>query len=205
VPIKTALSPFHDPAEGPDWPEQAVDATRKITEVLLSYPDGKVDFSISEGDHGIGADMPVLVLEILGIGTTLFFGIPALHKKIRETIQEWKKIVCNVERLLKWIGRGVAITSYSIEVAFYKSLTEIEQLTDVSNLTLIEAVEFKGKSDSVIEGFEYSPFAYYWFVFREGDERLFLILMDSRLKLHLRKVLPLDIRMFNEDEQKHSN
>ncbi len=198
--IKIALNPFHDPAEGPDWPEQAVSAMQKITEDFLSYPDGKVDFSLCEGDHGIGFDMPVLILEVLGIGTTLFFGIPALHKKIRESIQEWKKIADNIETLLKWLGDRVPVTSHSIEVAFYRTLRELEQLTDIGNLKLVQAVEYKGKSDSIVEGFEYSPFAYYWFVFREDDDRLFLILMDSYLRLHFRKVLPLDCRMLTEDE-----
>jgi hypothetical protein len=195
VPIKIALNPFRDPAEGLDWPEQATKAMERLTDAFLSYPDGKVHFSLREGEHGIGFDMPVLILEVLGIGTTLFFGIPALHKKIRETIEEWRKIGENVERLLHWVGVRIPVTSHSIEVGFYKSLMELQNLTDINNLKLIQAVEFKGKSDSTIEGFEYSPFAYYWFVFRDDDERLFLILMDSRLKLHVKKVLPLDYRI----------
>jgi len=204
VAIKIALNPFHDPAEGADWPEQATKARQQIAEDLLSYPDGKVDFSLREGDHGIGFDMPVLVLEVLGIGTTLFFGIPALHKKIRETIQEWKKIRDSIERLLRWIGTRAPVASHSIEVAFYRTFRELDQLTDVGSLKLVQAVEYKGKSDSVVEGFEYSPFAYYWFVFREDDERLFVVLIDSYLRLHLQKVLPLDYRMLMENKQDHS-
>jgi hypothetical protein len=199
--IKIALNPFRDPAEGVDWSEQATKARQQIAGHLQSYSDGEVDFSISEGEHGIGLDMPVLILEVLGIGTTLFFGIPAFHKKIREAIQEWKKIVDNVEKLLQWMGSRVPVTSHSIEVAFYRTLGNLESLTNVADLELVEAVEYKGKSGAVLEGFEYSPFAYYWFVFREGDERLFVVLIDSYLRRHFQKILSLDYRMLKEDER----
>lgn len=192
--FKVVLNPYKDPAEGLDWDEQTPLLKKEIAAQLSNYHDGKIDFSLAESVQGLGVDMPTLVLEVLAVGSTLFFGIPALHKKIREALEEWKIIKERVDKFFSWLNRSDEIVSYSIEVAFLKALDHLQPRTEVSELTTIEVREILGKSDSLKPEFSNTPLVYYLFIFREADEQLHIVIMDCHLRLHVDKTLSLDPR-----------
>ena len=192
--LKLALNPFRDPAEGIDWEEQARLARQELTDVIRDFPEGQVACVVTEGDHGIGAGEPRIILEIVGIASLVFFGIPAAHKKIREAIEEWRRIAIDVRKVVDWIAARFPVTAHSIEVAFYLVLQDLESDVAVDDLVLIEASLVWYKADAIEVTFETAPGAYYLFVFREGDERLHLVVVDSHLRIHIRKSLPLDPR-----------
>ena len=163
--FQIVIAPYKDPAEGLDWNEQTTFLKKQLEEHLATYPEGKVKFSLSESDQGIGADFPTIVLEILGIGSTLFFGIPALHKKIRKTVEEWAKIIENIKKFVKWIGISEPVFSYSIEFAFVEALSYLREKTKIDDLILLECREILGKCDSLKKEFARTPLVYYLFIF----------------------------------------
>lgn len=192
--FKLALNLFSDPVQGMDWDRQAAQASAEVSRTLRSYPDDTLEFLIREGNHGIGADAPVLILEILGIASLAFFGIPAFHKKIRETIEEWKRIATTARKVVSWISSRFPVISHSIEVAFYHLLLELDRDIPVGELSLMHATEILGKADAPAPSFDSAPMVYYLFVFRHADEWLHLIVLDCHLRIHVQKVLPLDPR-----------
>ena len=179
--FKIALSPFKDPADGSDWDEQSKLIENRLTQILKSFSP-EVRFSLRSGTQGIGADFPVLILEVLTLGSAAFFGIPKLHKKIKETLQGWKEIWADTEKFLNWLKKKEPITRYSVEVAFLMCLSMLCDKTDVNELELVEAKTLLGASGFISPSFENTEMAYYLFILREGDTRLFVHCIDERLK-----------------------
>ncbi len=192
--LKLALNPFRDPAYGVDWDEQAVKAKAELSAALAAYQETNLTFEIQEGDHGIGASDPRLILDILGLASLVFFGIPALHKKLRETIEEWKRIATELRKVVDWVAARLPITSHSMEFAFYETLLSLEKDVIVEDLILIQATEFLGLAESVNPDFNTVPLIYYLFIFQEGYERLHFIIIDSFLQVQVHKSVPLDLR-----------
>lgn len=199
--IKIILSPYEDPAGGVDWPEQTPIIINELKELISNYSEGQVEYTIEETDHGISADFPTVFLEIIKIGGWLLFAIPALHKKIRETISEWKEVKKAINNFIKWLKSEKRIISYSIEVAFLEALEYLEKKENIEilNLEMIEVREISGKSGSKESGFKTSPLLYYLFIFRENDEKAHIVLFDSMLRMILYHSLNLDLRVLIED------
>ncbi|MCH8126733.1 hypothetical protein IIC38_12320 [candidate division KSB1 bacterium] len=156
--IKVIIAPYKDPAEGLDWNEQTPIVIYKFKEKLLSYPNGEINIKFYETDHGIGASFPTILLEIIGIASTLFFGIPTLHKKIRESLVEWKKIKEESDKFVEWLGNIIPIRSYSIEKVFLDALSHLESKANILDLKLLEVKEFFGKTSSIKPSFEKNKF-----------------------------------------------
>ena len=194
------LNSYEDPTQGLDWPEQTPIIIKRLKTHFQAYPEGKIEYHIEETDHGIGADWPTITLEVLGIAGGVFFGIPALHRKIRETITEWKQIKKTVDSFLEWLGRKERILSYSIEKAFLDALEHLESKTDILELELLEAIEIPGKSSSMDYSFKTSQLLYYLFIFREQDERIFILLFNSQLKMLFCKSASLDPRYADKQQ-----
>lgn len=76
--FKIALSTFKDPANGLDWDKQSELIEKRLDEELKNSPI-EVKFSLHSEIQGVGADFPVLILEVLTFGSAAFFGIPKLH------------------------------------------------------------------------------------------------------------------------------
>lgn len=169
-------------------------AREELAHALRGFPEGEVAYAVREGDHGIGAGEPRIILEILGVASLVFFGIPAAHKKIRETIEEWRRVAATVRKVVDWIGARFPATSHSVEVAFYHVLTEMESEVPIDDLVLIQALVTWWKTDAAEVSFETAPGAYYLFAFRESNERIHLLVVDSHLRVQVRKSLPLDPR-----------
>lgn len=179
--FKIALSPFKDTADGSDWDEQSKLIENRLTQILKSaWPE--VRFSLHSGIQGTGADFPVLILQVLTLGSAAFFGIPKLHKKIKETLHGWKEIWADTQKFLNWLKKKEPITRYSIEVAFLMCLSMLSGKTDVNGLELVEAKTFLGASGFISPSFENTEMAYYLFILREDDRRLFVHCIDEGLK-----------------------
>ena len=197
--VKIVLTPYEDPATGVDWPEQTPIVIKRLQELLCSYPGGEVEYRIKETNHGIGADWPTITLELLGIASVLFFAIPALHKKIRETLTEWKTIKKELDSFCEWLIGKEPVFSYSIEKAFLDALGHLESKTNILELELIEAIQIPGKSGAPVPGFETSPRLYYLFLFREDNEHAYVLLLDSESKMVVYKSLGLDPRYAGDE------
>lgn len=186
------IMPYSDPAEGLDWDEQTPLHRERISNDLADHFSSHFQFNLHETDHGIGADWPTITLELIGTATGLFFTIPAIHKKIREAISEWKQIENEISKFISWLKKKESVASYSIEVAFYDAITYLSKLEDVNNLELSHIKEFIGKSGNITARFESALIAYYFMAFSDDTEWLHLFLYDSRLKRHFYKKVPLD-------------
>ena len=186
------LMPYSDPAEGLNWEEQTPLHHERISKAITDHFSNHLQFKLHETDHGIGADWPTLTLELIGTATGLFFGIPALHKKIREAISEWRQIKNEISKFISWIKRNEPVVSYSIEVAFYDAIDYLSALEDVDNFELADIKEFAGKSGSMKAQFESALIAYYFLAFADDAGWLHIFLYDSRLERHFYKKVPLD-------------
>ena len=196
MPVSIIVSPYKDPALGPDWIEQTPQIFESIVERLSAYPNGPVEYLAHETDHGIGADWPTIVIEIVKWGAGLAFSVPATHKLIRTTISEWKVILANLRKLLQWFSGDLSPISYSIEVAFLEALERLESETDPNDLEFLSCFSIPGKPGRVPAAFNTSLLVYYGFVFREGSsEKAFLLVYTSQLKEALFEVFELDHRL----------
>jgi hypothetical protein len=151
-----------------------------------------VKFRLEESEFGIGASWPSIILEIVEIGGLVFIGIPALHKKVRETLSEWKEINKNIDKFVSWLSNKKTISTKSIEVAYLAALTHLDAKTDVNELELLEAQEIIGHSGFITPKFENTQTIYYSFKFRKGDEKLYAIILDGYLNIHNYVELYLD-------------
>jgi len=186
--VRIAFSPYPD-----GEPEEGL--KKSFIDRINGYPHGEIQFATHDSDHGIGADWPIIILEIIGVSGALFFAIPATHKKIRETCGEWSRIADNLERFLTWFG-GEPV-SYSIEAAFLRALQHLHKKTSVLDLEVIAASEVPGPSNVASGSFERSPLLYYVLVFR-GRDTGYVMVIDSRLEVVHEHELGLDPRFLEQ-------
>ena len=124
--MELIIAPYKDPAYGLDWPEQTSIIIEKLESILGSY-DEKVQFQLLEKGIGVGADWPVIAIKISAITGTAFFAIPAAHKKIRESLEEWKIIGKNFLKLIDFISDSERIITYPIQVLFLDAIASLEK------------------------------------------------------------------------------
>jgi len=192
--VGLVLAPYKDPAEGLDWSEQTMIIKQRLKTNLDSYPEQPLEYALRETDHGVGADWPTITIELLK-WSALFFSIPATHKLIRETVQEWKEIKKTLDKIVAWIKKDDAVVSYSIEFAFLKTLEFLETRCDVSELELAAYFEIPGGER--IQGkskFESVPILYYGFVFQNYPTEAHVLLYSSRQEQIAHHRLLLDPR-----------
>jgi len=135
--MEIVLAPYKDPANGLDW-DQQTPVIKKEIEGLLDKYSKKLNYKLSETDHGKGADWPTITLVIY-----LFFTIPKFHKKIRETIAEWKLIYIEISDIIKYVADKVRILFYPKELLLLDSLIELEKNINVLELELVDIFENK--------------------------------------------------------------
>lgn len=192
--FKLALSGIVNPNE---YDENIPFAINRVRDYLSTYSDGPVEYEITETDHGIGTSWETVTLEILSLATTGFFGIPALHKKIKDSIAGWKNIKKDVDSFIGWLRRKEEVVSYSREVAFLDALQQVEATANISELELENLLEIPGKNSDIETCFETTLLYYYLIIFREEDERLFVLLYNSKRQLLSFKVVGLDYRFLD--------
>lgn len=188
--FKIALNPFRDPMHGPDFPQQEPIVIQRLAEQLADYPHS-VRFETRVGEQGAGASWPVIILEVLAMGSSVFFGLPKFYTKIGKAVEGWKQIWSDIQRFIQWLSRKDRICRYSIEVAFYYSLARLSKRTDVRDLEVIQAQEVFGQGGFVPASFENTEVVYYLFMLREQDRVLHIVCVDHMLKVYVDQSLPL--------------
>ncbi|MDA2933460.1 hypothetical protein MYX82_03865 [Acidobacteria bacterium AH-259-D05] len=192
--VKLVLAPYEDPVKGLDWQEQTPMVKQRLETKLDSHPEGPIEYVLKETDHGIGADWPTITIEFLKWGG-LLFSIPAAHRLIRETIQEWKEIKKTLDKIIAWIQEDEQIVSYSIEFAFLKALEFLESRGDVSQLELVNYFQIAGgETIDNRSHFESAPILYYGFVLQDKNSEAHVLLYSSRLEKIAHHRLTLDPR-----------
>jgi len=151
----------------------------------------EVTIEVSDGDIGGGADYPVVILRILEIGGFILLVIPAVHKKIRETIGEWRKIKENLDKFIEWLSPQRRVHSYSIEIALLSALAHLSRTVNVDELELVRADEILGVSGSLEPSFDNSEVVYFEFHFLEPGTRRHIVIMDWHLNVLLTHELRL--------------
>jgi hypothetical protein len=188
--FKIVLNPFRDPAEGLDFHEQVPIVHKKLIEQLGEYPQS-LQFELFDGEQGAGASWGVIILEVMALGPSLFFGVPKVYSKIGKAVEGWKQIWADIHRFIAWLTKKERIAKYSIEIAFYCSLARLSKRRDVRDIELVQAQEILGQSGSVPPTFENTEISYYLFLFREGNSALHIMCMDHTLKVHVDQSLAL--------------
>lgn len=174
-------SPFGEIDDG-DY-KHVVDAKIKLYESRLeSFEGGPIEYRVRETNHGRGADLVTVTVSLISLAGTAFFAIPALHKKVRETIEEWKKIREEINSLISHVS-GKDTPSLSIEVLFLEAVTDITKIGVTESLEFLSACEIPTQND-----FGFDDNKTYLFVFRDGS-KLELISYDSyKTKLWSRQI-----------------
>ena len=197
--FKIVLAPFKDPAVGGDWGEHSQRISDHLSALIKDYPVD-IEFKLSIGVEGGGADFPIVILEIVALGSAAFFGVPKAYQKMKEAIKGWREIWSEMERFLSWLKKKEQVSRYSIEVAFLSCLARLGGRAQVDQLELIEVQEFLGSSGYVSPSFENTEVIYYLFIFRENKEKLYIMCCDERLQVHVDKMLILNpLTRFHEE------
>ena len=144
-----------------------------------------------DGNIGAGADYPVVILRILEIGGLILLGVPAMHKKIRETLSEWCKIKKNIDKFIAWLSPQRRVYAYSIEIALLTALEHLSRTLNVEELELVKADEILGVSGNLEPSFENSELVYFEFHFLEPGARRHIVILDWHLNVLHTLVLPL--------------
>lgn len=131
--LKLLIAAF---GELPDesWKEEVTAAKSRLRERIASYKGGiRLETEVAATNIGRGADWIVLALSF-GLAAA---AIPALHKKVRENIEEWRRIYRELHTFFSWVLEGRSAL-YPDEYLFLKA---IENLSEQS---LPDSMEFKG-------------------------------------------------------------
>ena len=161
--MEILINPFGEP--GDDWEEKE----RKQVETLLSKlhdnPEGFIPAEVGIKNIGRGADWHVVSLTILSTATGLFFAIPAAHKKVRESLEEWRRIYNEFSRLLNWLAFSSPVY-YPDHYLFLVALLKLDDDAEASELEYLgfhpipennpslqglEAMIFNFKDDDILE------------------------------------------------------
>jgi len=189
---------------GTENEEKDAQVIQELTSHVNELKDIKIEYSLKDTNHGIGADLPTVLIEIVKMAGWAFFVIPALHKTIRETIQEWKKIKQNIDKVIDWIKKRWSILVYPEYYALLHVLESLEQKTNIMDLKLIQATEIVGKADTIHEpSIENAMLLYYLFIFVEDNEKCFIVLTDSSLNFIINRIVGLDQRYKDEIEKQN--
>ena len=136
--VELIIAPYKDPSCGLDWPEQTPEIIKRLDTTLDSY-DERVQFQLSEENIGSGADWPVIAINIAAIAGTAFFAIPASHKKIRESLEEWKLIGKNFLKLFEYISGTERVITYPIQILFLDAIENLAKQKNSENAVFLSA------------------------------------------------------------------
>jgi len=129
--MEILINPFGEP--GDDWEEKERKEIRALLRKLEDNPGGYVPAEVGIKNIGRGADWHVLSLTILSTATGLFFAIPAVHKKVRESLEEWRRIYNEFSRLFNWLAFSSPVF-YPDDYLFLVALLKLDEDTEASEL-----------------------------------------------------------------------
>jgi hypothetical protein len=116
-----------------NYEQRKCDEIKLIKDRFNKYSTANIAADIDVKNIGKGADWEVISISIPAIATALFFTIPAVHKKIRESIEEWQRISNEFKLLVKWMSFTSPVY-YSEHFLFLTALASFENKVEVSNL-----------------------------------------------------------------------
>jgi hypothetical protein len=119
-----------------DFEQEEKAAIRAVLDKLESYPDGHIPAEVGVKNIGRGADYYVVSISILSAASVLFFAIPTAHKKVRESLEEWKRIYNEFSRLISWFAFSSPIY-YPEHYLFLVALLKLDEDTEASELTFL--------------------------------------------------------------------
>jgi hypothetical protein len=134
--MEILVNPFGEPKDDLEKEEQT--AVRAILDKLESYPDGHIPAEVRIKNIGRGADWSVVSISILSTASVLFFAIPAAHKKVRESLEEWKRIYNEFSRLISWLAFSSPIY-YPDHYLFLVALLKLDEDAEASELTFLSS------------------------------------------------------------------
>lgn len=178
--LKFLLNEYSDPNDGRDWDEQEPQIIECIRKSVETFPGGGVEYEIEELDIGTGADWPMILLTVLSLAGGGFFGIPSVHKKIRESIAEWRLIWTKLDHLSKWLKDRHLIMAYPVDMMFLDALHSLDQIAEADDAVVLDVAEVPRSA-----GEDYDPdrpFPYHLFTFRV-DETLYVYAYDEKRRL----------------------
>ncbi|WP_223619032.1 hypothetical protein [Lysobacter sp. ESA13C] len=82
------------------WSEAERIAIDNYLQLLQTYPSRPIEGSVTIRNIGRGADWSVIALAIGG----LFLAIPEAHKRLRESLEEWRRIFKEFQSISSWLG-----------------------------------------------------------------------------------------------------
>ncbi|MBE0508694.1 MAG: hypothetical protein IBX50_18580 [Marinospirillum sp.] len=134
--MEIIINPFGDPSLHEVEREKAeVDSLHSKIE---SYPGGDIPVEVTTKNIGKGADWLVVSVIILSSATSLFFAIPAAHKKVRETLEEWDRIFKEFKSLLDWLSIKKPVMMPD-QYLFLVALSRLDEELDASELVYLGA------------------------------------------------------------------
>ncbi|WP_196157177.1 hypothetical protein [Reinekea sp. G2M2-21] len=158
--MEILINPFGEPSN--DWREEERKAKQSLLRRLEGNPDGNIPAEVAIKNIGRGADWHVLSLTILSTATGLFFVIPAAHKKVRESLEEWRRIYNEFSRLLSWLAINSPIY-FPDHYLFLVALLNLDEDTEASELEYLGCHPIPEDNPS-LEGLEALIFN-----FKDGD------------------------------------
>ncbi len=129
--MEIIINPFGEPSE--DWEAKEREAVSYYLKKLETYPGGYIPANVVIKNIGRGADWHVVSLSILCGATSLFFAIPEVHKKIRESLEEWKRIYNEFQGLIKWLA-NISPVYFPDHYLFLCALRILDEETEASEL-----------------------------------------------------------------------
>ena len=100
--------------------------------LLDNYPAGPIAGSVEIRNIGKGADWPIVILAIGG----LFFTIPEATRKVRDSLEEWRRIFKEFQEVMSWIlGKKRAI--YPDQYLFLVGLFAVAARVEPDALTFL--------------------------------------------------------------------
>lgn len=158
--MEIIINPFGDPSR--HRIEREKEEVDNLLQKLESYPGGYIPAEVSTKDIGRGADWLVVSVTILSGAASLFFAIPAAHKKVRETLEEWDRIFREFKKLLDWLSIRKPIMLPD-EYLFLEALSKLNEEYEASELMFLGVNRIPTDNPS-LQGFEDMVFS-----FQHGD------------------------------------
>ena len=148
--------------EAEDWDSARDAALSSLARDLAAYDGGTVEYRTSEENRGLGADWVVVVLTVLSVAGSGFFAVPAAHKRVRESLEEWRRIRVSVDGLARWLGERRRVVGYPKELLFLDALHELDGVAGADEAVLLDASEVVVPDD--YGGFRPMPHSHFTFV-----------------------------------------
>lgn len=132
--MEIIFNPFGDPSRHRiECEKEEVD---NLLQKLESYPSGCIPAEVGTKDIGRGADWLVVSVTILSGAAGLFFAVPAAHKRVRESLEEWDRIFREFKRLLDWLSIEKPVILPD-EYLFLEALSKLDEECEASELVFL--------------------------------------------------------------------